>query len=823
MPLSPALRWHAVPKPLLAAVAALTTSVTALVGVPSSAAAPSDYQVATTVFRDTFSRTVGSGWGTASSGQVYGTANGSLASVSGDKGVVKLTPGAGVTNTVSAATALDARASIEVSAAAATTRGNGFYTTLALRSTANSSYRATLRFGTNSQLVIKLVRVDGSTERVLVSDTVVSTGARANAAYTLEFQATGTNPVTLASRVYATGSTAPAWQMTHTDGASNRLAAAGHLSVLSYLSGSSTAVNGSYDNLSLSTVTVTQAPPTPTPAPPTSPTPAPAPTPAPSGSVGSLPVGSARYTIPAGAVYVAARGDSSGSGTAASPYGSLATAFARAANGATIVLRGGSYHESVELPFNKRLTVQNYPGEAVWLDGASRLTGWTQSGSTWSASWSYRFDRTVALSKGTDQTSWWVNSAYPTAGYPEQVWVDGTALSQVNSASAVTAGKFFVDTRTGRLVIGTNPSGRTVEASTLQKALIVHGTGSTLRGFGIRRYATTTNQLGALSLEVNNLTVENVVVKDNATIGIFAWGSNLTLNRVTVTGSGVLGVGLTNLDGATVTQSDISFNNAEHFNEAPVAGGLKATTVKNVTISTSRFKGNVNSNGLWFDESSQQMKVSGNTFVDNGTDGLEVEISDSVRIVDNYFINNGWAGVRLFNTSRAEVWNNTIAGNKRWSIRILQDERRGSAPVTMFSAALNFRNNVVAFANAACPVLVHDLTRRYTGGQLGVNLNGNAYHRSSASAPADFACWANGGSGLLSIKSLAAFQSTTGVDRQSREFTGSAIVDSAYQLTSAASSATASVPLAVNDSTIASMLGVSTGWKGVGAKSRRIA
>lgn len=820
MPLSPAPRWHAAPRTVLAAIAALTTSVTALAAAPPSVAAPSDYQLATTVLKDTFSRSVASGWGTATSGQAYATTNAGLASAASDKGVVKLTPGAAVTNTASAAKALDARASIEVSASAATTKGNGFFTTLALRSTSTSSYRAAVRFGTDGQLVIKLLRAEGASESVLKADTVVATGAKANTAYTFEFQVTGTNPVTLASRVYATGSTAPAWQMMYDDSASNRLTATGHLGVSSYLSGSSTAVNGSYDNLTLSTVTTTPA--APAPAPTTPANPAPAPTPTPSSSVGSVAVGSASYSVPAGAIYVAAKGDSSGSGTASSPYGSLATAFAKAANGATIVLRGGNYHESVELPFNRKLVVQNYPGEAVWLDGASKLTGWTQSGSTWSAPWNYKFARTVGLSPGADETSWWVNSKYPTAGYPEQVWVDGSALTQVGSASAVTAGTFFVDTGAKKLIIGTNPSGKTVEASTLQKALIVHGTGSTLRGFGIKRYATTTNQLGALSLEVNDLTVENVVVKDNATIGVFAWGSNLTMNRVTVTGSGVLGVALTNLNGATVSQSDISSNNVERFNEAPVAGGLKATTAKNVTISKSRFKGNVNSNGLWFDESSQQIKVSGNTFLDNGTDGLEVEISDSVKIVDNYFTNNGWAGVRLFNTSHAEVWNNTIAGNKKWSIRILQDERRGKAPVTMFSEAINFRNNVVAFANASCPVLVHDLTKKYTGAQLGINFNGTAYHRSSASAPADFACWANGSSGLLSIKSLASFQSTIGLDKQSKEFTGTAILDSAYQLTSAASSAAASVPLAVNDSTIAGMLGVSTGWKGVGAKSPRL-
>ncbi len=826
-PMSPTPLRHPVPRRVLASVAALTTTVATLLTVPAATAAASDYRVADTLIKDTFSRTVTSGWGNASSGQTYATTNAGLASTAGDKGLVKLTPGAAVNNVITSAKALDARASIDVSASAPTTSGSGFFTTLALRSSSSSSYRAVLRFGTDGQLVMKLLRVTDSGESLLKADTVVATGAKANTAYTFDFQVTGTNPATLAGRVYSAGSTAPGWQMSYTDSASNRLTSSGYLGMQSYLSGASTAVTGSYDNLNLSTVTssATNPPAQPAPKPPAAPAPAPpaAPAPAepepPTGSVGSVPVGTARYPVPSGAIYVAAKGDSSGSGTAASPYGSLATAFRKATDGATIVLRGGSYHESVELPFHKKLVVQNYPGEAAWLDGASTMTGWTQSGSTWSVPWGFNFAHTVGLSAGVDQTSWWVNPAYPMAGYPEQVWIDGTPLTQVGSASAVTARTFYVDPKAKKLIIGTNPSGKQVEASTLQKAMVVHGTGSTLRGFGIKRYATTMNQLGALSLEVNNLTVENVVVRDNATIGIFAWGHNLAMNRVTVTRSGVLGVVLSRLDGATVNQSDISYNNSEYFNEAPVAGGLKTSGVKNITVNKSLFQGNYKSNGLWFDESTQQIKVAGTTFVDNGADGIEVEISDTVKIVDNHFLNNGWAGVRLFNTSHAEVWNNTIVGNKRWSIRILQDERRGKAPVTMFNEAINFRNNVVSFANASCPILVHDLTQKYTGAQLGINLNANAYHRAGASAPSDFTCWANGGSGLLSIKSLASFQSTTGLDKQSKELTGAAIVNSANQLTSAASSSLSSVPVAVTDSTIAGMLGVSSGWKGLGARS----
>lgn len=796
-----------------AAIACLTLIATSLLTAQISSAAASDYTVSSTPFRDTFTRTVSAGWGAASSGQSYSRSYDGRASVSNGRGVVSLKPAQSQGQTVTSVSLRDVRASVTVALNSLPNAGNGLSANVVLRGSSNKAYEGTLRLSSDGKLVLKIARIDGSTSTALRLDTVVGSGVKAATDYTLDFQATGTNPVTLAARAYPTSGTAPEWQLTYDDSSANRITSAGTVGLLSYLSGSSGALTASYDNLAFASVTASAEPdpgddddgPDPT-------------NPDTSSSVGSLGVGTAKYPVPSNAIYVSAHGNSSGSGTAGSPFGSLATALQKAPSGATIVLRGGTYHESVEVPFNKKLIIQNYPGEAVWMDGASKLTIWSQSGSTWSTPWTYNFSHIVSFTS-TDQTSWWVNSKYPMAGYPEQVWINGTELTQVGSASAVTASTFYVDSSSKRLIIGTNPSGKTVEASTLQKALIVHGNGSTLRGFGVKRYATSMNQLGAVSLEVPNLTLENIVVTDNATIGIFAWSTNLSINQVSSTHNGGLGMGLSSVDTATVNRSEFSYNNAERFNGAPVSGGVKASKVKNITVQDSLFKANQNSGGLWFDDQSQQIKLNGNTFRDNEDTGLIFEISDTVKVVDNYLINNGAAGLQLFNTSHAEVWNNTIIGNKKWSIRILQDSRRGTAPVTMFSDANNFKNNVVAFANASCPLLVHDLTQTYTGAQLGVSFNNTAYWRASSTAPKDFACWASGKSGLSSYSTIASFQSATGNDKGSKEFTGSAIVNGSFQLTSAAASAASSASTAVSNSTIAAMLGVGTSWKGLGAQS----
>ena len=406
--------------------------------------------------------------------------------------------------------------------------------------------------------------------------------------------------------------------------------------------------------------------PTPTPSPTATAVPSQPSAPSSSGDVGSLPVGSASYAVPAGAIYVAPLGTSEGDGSLTHPYGSVGTALKKASSGATLVLRGGVYHESVEVPFYKKLVIQPYPREAVWFDGASTVTGWTASGSTWRTSWDYAFDHNVSFAKGKDETSWWVDSRYPLAGYPDQVWIDGVAQTQVGSASAVSAGKFFVDAAAKRLVLGTNPTSKKVEASTLQKAITIHGAGSTLRGFGIRRYATTVYQMGAISAEVDNLTLENLVIKQNATIGLYSWGKSVTFNKLSIIDNGLLGAGFSSSSGITFKNSDVSFNNQQRFNSAPVPAGIHTSKITDSSFTNNLFEGNLASAGLWLDEKSTNIVVAGNTAYRNESDGLSVEISTSVKVVNNYSIDNGGVGIKLFDSSYVDVWNNTVANNAKY-------------------------------------------------------------------------------------------------------------------------------------------------------------
>jgi hypothetical protein len=224
---------------------------------------------------------------------------------------------------------------------------------------------------------------------------------------------------------------------------------------------------------------------TPTPTPTPKPTPPPAPSTAPAGTAGSLAVGSASYAAPAGAIYVSPTGNDAAAGTQAAPVKTIQRGVNLAPAGGTVVVRAGTYRETVTI--SRTVTVQNYPKEAVWLDGSSPVTGWVADGSMWRKDgWTTRFDSSPTYTQGAkDSTAanWgFVNPDYPMAAHPDQVFVDGAPLEQVKSKSLVKAGTFFLDQATSKLYIGTNPTGKTVEASTIIKAMTVKGANSVSRG-----------------------------------------------------------------------------------------------------------------------------------------------------------------------------------------------------------------------------------------------------------------------------------------------------------------------------------------------------
>jgi len=518
---------------------------------------------------------------------------------------------------------------------------------------------------------------------------------------------------------------------------------------------------------------------------------------------GSAPVGTARYAVPAGAIYVdGSHGSTHATGAVGAPFASVQKAIDKASSGGTVVLRGGTYNQSLTVPAGKRLTIQSYPGEAVWFDGSKRLTSWHRLGTAWySTGWNHHFDSSPTDTKGApDGTSagWqWVNPAKPMAAHPEQIWIDGSPLQEVGSFAQVKPGTFFADTAAKRLYIGSSPVGREVRAAVLTKAMSLRGDGVTVRGIGIRRYATSVWMMGAVTIEAPNATLENVAVYDSATTGVFVGAADATLMNLTVARNGLLGVGANNADNLRVGGLLVVQNNSEGFNRAPVSGGLKITKSRRLSVADSAFLGN-DGPGIWVDESVYDIDILRNDILGNTGSGILLELSQRADVIDNLVLDSGGSGVKINNTGSVELWNNTIVGADR-PLNIVQDARRAddsSVPghdkrrpfpdpaMPWLVNGVGVGNNVVAASSGDCTYCVEDYSLRFTAAQMGISSNGNLLQRAAVDAPAWLVVWSRGAINRnpAVYTTLASYTNSTGQDASSLSVDGRAVVDSTGRL-----------------------------------------
>lgn len=585
----------------------------------------------------------------------------------------------------------------------------------------------------------------------------------------------------------------------------------------------------------------TTVPPTTSP-PPTAPAPPPD-TSGPSSASAGTTVGSTQYPVPGGAIVVAPSGSDNASGSTSAPVRTLGRAIQLAPNGGTIVLRAGSYHESVNIPANKRLTIQSWPGEAVWLDGSVEVGNWVRDGNHWRRDgWNHRFDSSPTYTRGAaDNTAehWgFVNQNHPMAAHPDQVWIDGAAQRQVASRSQVGAGSFYYDESNNRLFVGSDPNGRAVRASTLQRAVRIQSNGTVIRGIGVRHYAPSVPDLGAVLLDrSDNVVLEHLAVTDSATTGISVVAANATLRNVHVARSGMLGIHGNHADNVVLDRVLTENNNLERFNTAPVSGGAKFTRLRGFTARDSIFRGN-HGPGLWLDESVYDMTIVGNEMRDNQRHGISLELSARAVVADNIISNSGGFGIKINNTADVEVWNNTFVGNGR-SINLVQDNRRpgsdaGRDPrrpfpdptMTWVNQGAVFSNNVVANQRSTgnstgnCLICVEDYStnaNRRSAEQMGVVTNGNVYNRPSGSSPSWIVVWSRGPGNPAVFSSLNSLRSDTGQETNGHHIDGPAVVNNQGAPTAAMPSVSSAVPLPAN---ISSLIGVPTGTRQLGAWTR---
>ena len=712
--------------------------------------------------------------------------------------------------------------------------GGGIYLSVLGRHVASAgAYAAKVHVAATGAVDLGLMRRDAASAEHVVAAPKVVTGVTLTAAKALHVRVvtTGAFPTTVRAKVWQAGTTEPsAWTTSGTD-ATSTLQKAGVVGSFAYLSGSATnapvvAAFTSGTGSTGGTGTTGAEPEVEGPT-----------TARKASAAGAARVGTTSYAAPSGARYVSPSGSDSAAGTATAPFRTVAKAISASASGSTIVLRGGSYAESVTVPATKKLTIQSAAGEAVWFEGSKATSGWTADGGDWRLSgWTASFDHSPTYTPGApDNTEpgWsFVNASYPRAAYPEQLYVDGVAQQQVAGRDAVVPGTFYADRSNDRLVMGTDPTGREVRtsASNLELAITINSAGSVLRGIGVRRYATSLPLMGTVRVLANSVVLEDVHVSDNATQGVFVRGTGVQLRRVSVERNGLNGITATFSDNLRAEGVRAHGNNTERFNSSPVAGGVKVGRSRGITVVNSSFQGN-RGTGLWFDESVYNVIATGNDVIDNTSNGISFEISSKAVFADNLIVRSGSTGLKINNAQYVSIWNNTIVDTKGRPIWLVQDSRLASnlsepghdkrqvlpdPTVTWRLGPVTVRNNVIARSGTNCLLCTQDTALKRSAETIGITANGNVYNRPSTSSPTWPVIWASGLTNPHVYTSISAFRSAKRQEGTGAEYTGANVLDSAFRPGSTLKAAEAGIAQPL-DATIATLTGRTAGERRVGA------
>ncbi|MGV1037906.1 MAG: right-handed parallel beta-helix repeat-containing protein [Candidatus Nanopelagicales bacterium] len=437
--------------------------------------------------------------------------------------------------------------------------------------------------------------------------------------------------------------------------------------------------------------------------------------------------------------YVAPNGSDSATGTIGQPYATIKKAESVSAAGDTVVVRGGTYSLSAQGTATidtNNLTVIAYPGETPVFDGSiAAPTNTTTEGSL--RSFAYQ-PMPAALGEGlslvnlpkatfsgatptglaaklgwacvsgnsyTDATPGVANgcgnggTAYVITGYyPDQVWVNGQKLTQVQDKSRVANGSFYVE-RSAATDASPGPSRlylSATDSADMSKVRVSNSKGYFLvinksdgvriEGLRIQDHSPAMNAYAILvNTGVTNLTLQDVDLHSVASValklagGSTAGGSSLiknaTLNRVTAVDSGWSGAAILYTDDTTIKDSVFSRSSTDdEFESSPQKGGVKVTKSDRMRVLNTQFSDN-GGPGIWFDQSNYDVDIANSHFSGNTDSPIFFEISHKLVLVNNTIIHDGkQAALRYAGSSGLKMVNNTIVGGND-VVAVLTDAR----------------------------------------------------------------------------------------------------------------------------------------------------
>jgi hypothetical protein len=328
----------------------------------------------------------------------------------------------------------------------------------------------------------------------------------------------------------------------------------------------------------------------------------------------------------------------------------------------------GIYREQVSI--NASITLDGQSG-AVEIRGSDVWTGW-------GATAPYTSTLTVAAMSQTPTANLADADYYDiTMGRnPEQVFIDGVA--QLRVTGTPTAGQFALD-GSRHVILGTNPSGHTVEVTMRQSWLGINAANVKVQGVIFRHVSSAPNVArGAGGFAQNGQFFESCQFFDTHGNAVSPDSSNnVTINNCTFTRCGCFSIGGSGDTWAITnnTVSECGKGGYKWSSDNGIAGGIKVIALSNGTVSGNTIY-NTGGPGLWFDISTTTTQIHDNVIHDTGQGPdpggscIMYEISQgTTRIYNNKLWNPamgggggqwGNAGVFISSSSGVEIDHNII-------------------------------------------------------------------------------------------------------------------------------------------------------------------
>jgi hypothetical protein len=365
--------------------------------------------------------------------------------------------------------------------------------------------------------------------------------------------------------------------------------------------------------------------------------------------------------------YVSTSGSDNNTGSSSSPFRSIGKAANLAGPGDTVIIRAGTYRESISLKNNGTatapITFKAEQAGTVFIDGADVLSGWQSEGSNvYSTAWNYDF----FYDKNGSRT----NTSETDVGYAEAFFYQNQPLKQVFSQSALSAGEFYVNWSTNRAYVSL-PGGADARSTTVL--------GSTRSTFFTPSSSTTGKYItidGLVMTHAANfaqrpalVTSDGWVLKNSqiewtsaAGLGFYGKDNFIYNNKFNNNGQeGLMGQGVDTL----MVNNEVYGNNWKGFRISWEAGGGKLTRTDGLYVLNHNTHDNIGP-GFWLDVTNTDYVISGGFFHDNrGLNevwqgiGLQIEINAGPgRLQGASFYGNTGAGLSIDESQNVVVRGN---------------------------------------------------------------------------------------------------------------------------------------------------------------------